>query len=115
MASFNPATTSNPAALGFIKPTPGTPVQVTSNFDNLSAFACQSLSIQAHPANGGNIYVLSNKTAADTVNGTNVLAILAAGQSIPFSGLAQGGLVPAQFWIDADAASCKAIPIVYGA
>lgn len=114
MATFYNQQT-NPAPLGYIKPVQGTPLRVTSNFTDLATATFQSLAIQAHPNNGGNIYILSNSAAADTVNGTNVLAILQAGQSLPLNGLALGGVQPSQFWIDADAANCIAIPIVYTA
>lgn len=114
MAAFKPQKT-NPATLGFIKPTSGTPLQVTSNFTDLSIAYFQSLSIQAHTANTGKIFVLSSNAAADVVNGSNILAILAAGQSIPFNGWQLGGVTPAQFWIDTDVTGSIAIPTVYGA
>lgn len=116
MAVFDASKVSNPAPLGYIKPVAGTPLQVTSNFTNLDVtFAVQSLSIQAHPSNTGLIYVLSNSSAADTASGTNILAVLSAGQSIPFNGIALGGIHPAQFWIDASAANQIAIPAVFSA
>lgn len=115
MSSFNAATTTNPACLGFVAPTAGTPKKVTSNFDNLDNVFFQSLSIQAHPSNTGLVYVLSNGTAADTTNGTNIVAVLAAGQSIPFSGVALGGINPSQFYIDVSATGNKAIPTVFSA
>lgn len=115
MAAFNSATTTNPATLGFIKPTAGTPLKVTSNFTNLDNAAFQSLSVQAHPSNTGLIYVLSNGTAADGTNGTNVVAVLSAGQSIPFSGVALGGVIPSQFYIDTSHTGDIAIPAVFSA
>jgi len=115
MANFNPQRT-NPATLGYIKPTAGTPLQLTANFADLNNTQFQSLSIQAHPSNGaGLIYVLSTKSAADTANGTNVIAVLSAGQSLPLSGLALGGLNPSQFWIDTSLTGSIAIPVVFGA
>ena len=116
MATFNPASQrSNPAPLGFAAPVAGTPVNVCANFTDLTGAQFQSLSIQASVANTGTVYILSNSSAADTTNGTNIIGELQAGQSLPFSGLAQGGITPSQFWIDVSATGNKAIPIVYTA
>lgn len=115
MAVFNAPGNTNPGTLRYVKPTAGTPLQVTSNFTDLSGKQFQSLSIQAHPSNTGLIYILTNSTAADTANGTNVLAVLSGGQSIPFSGIALGGITPSQYWIDTDTTGSIAIPVVYGA
>ena len=116
MSTFNLSQSSNPASLGFVKPTAGMPKNLTSNYTNLLAnFYVQSLSIQALPSNSGNVYVLSNSTAADKTNGLNVVAILSAGQSIPFNSPGQGSIQPAQYWIDVDTTGDGALPTVYGA
>lgn len=114
MATFNLATTSNPAPLGFVKPTAGTPLPVTNNFTNLGAVMFKGLLVLAHPSNVGYVYVLNNSSPADKTNGTNIVAILAAGQSLPFTGAGQGGINPAQYWIDVDTTGAIAVPSVFG-
>jgi hypothetical protein len=116
MSTFNLSQSSNPASLGFVKPTAGTPKNLVSNYTNLLAnFCVQSLSIQALPSNSGNVYVLDNSTAADKTNGLNIIAILTAGQSIPLNSPGQGSIQPAQYWIDADVSGEGVLLVVYGA
>ena len=114
MATFNLNTNSNPACLGFVKVTAGTPLNITSNYTNLSGVQFSSISIQAHPSNAANVYVLNNSSPADKTKGTNIIAILAPGQSQPYSGPAQGGVNPSQFWVDVDTTNDIAFGIVYG-
>lgn len=113
MANFFP--NSNPAALGFIKPTAGTPLKLTANFADLENVPFKSVLIQAHPSNTGVVYVLSTSAAADKTNGTNIMSILAAGQSLPYSGIALGGINPSRVWIDVDTTGDQVIPTVYQA
>ena len=113
MANFFQQKT-NPAPLGFVRPTAGTPKALSSNFTDLTGVAFMSVMIQSNPG-GGNVYILSNSTAADKTNGTNVIAIIAGGQSLPIQGLALGGVTPSQIYVDVDTTGDYAIPSVQSA
>lgn len=64
--------------------TPGTPVAMVSGAANLVlAHNCHSAIIQALPTITGRVFLLSNNTAADQTNYTNVLYVFtAAGQAV---------------------------------
>lgn len=95
---------TNPVSLGFIKPTAGTPLQVTNNYTDLAAFTCHKLIVLADPAltNGHFIFVLAQTTAtaADTTNGLNIVAKLSAGQKYEFTAYGMNTVHPAEVWID---------------
>ena len=116
MSLFLPvAKRTNPAGLGFILPTAGSPLNVTSNFTDLTGVSFQSLMLAAPSSNSARVWVLSNSSAADKTNGTNVIAVLAPGQSVPFTALAVGGIIPSQFYIDVDTTGDYVVPAVFTA
>lgn len=76
---------TNPLPLG--KLVPGAPfatacISVLANYTGtgiLVSTACDQVGLQAASGNVGNIYVCSSAAAPDTVNFTNIIAILSAG------------------------------------
>jgi len=114
MAVFNLNLPTNPAPLGFLEPTAGTPLSVLANFTGgiTGPSLFSSKSFQAHPSNSGLIYVLNSSSAADTTNGTNILAVLSAGQSITFTSQAVGLISPKNYWIDTSVTGSICIPSV---
>jgi hypothetical protein len=104
----------NPCPLGYIKPTAGAPLQITSNYTDLVSIpnivppqfakTAKAITIEADPAmtTGHYVYVLTQRTAtaADTTNGLNVIAKLSAGQSYTVTAYAGNQIFLQDFWID---------------
>jgi preprotein translocase subunit SecY len=100
---------SNPYPLGLTAPTSGTPLRVIHYVYSVLAYVdsilsqwqiAKLLSVQALPGNTGNVYVLNNSSAADTVNYSNVLAVLTPGSIFNSNAYAMGQVAFANFWID---------------
>lgn len=93
-----------PFPLGAVKPTAGTPLQVISNFSDLTTEAVNSLWVQALVTNTSNVYILGQQaaTAADKSGYTNVLFVLQPGQGTPINGKYGNQVWLKYLWIDVD-------------
>ena len=101
-------------SLGYVTvPTPGTPVQATSNFPNEALrLAAQAIVFQALPGNAGLIYIGAKNM--DKTTGANVYGIIPAptdatngpfpswSASVP---VVAAGLSASEFYIDAGSAN----------
>lgn len=91
-----------PFPLGSTTVDAGAPASIVNHFTDLGGIRVQSLMVKAHPNNSGVVFVLNSSAAADTVNFLNVLDILAAGQSIVFSGKYGNQIDISKVWTDGD-------------
>jgi hypothetical protein len=91
-----------PFALGVIKPTANTPLQINSNFTDLGSFATASLYIQALATNTQPVYILGQTTATakDLTGYTNVIFVLTAGQNCSINGKYGNSVALKCIWVD---------------
>jgi hypothetical protein len=108
MATAKPFPT-NLVPLGKLAPSAGSPVSLTSNYTDLGNEVFAGIFLQASAANTGNVYILATKAAADKTNYTNVLQILAAGDSFTVTSRAQNTMTPSQFYVDVDSTGAFAV------
>lgn len=104
MATLKPFA-SNPVPFGFVTvATAGTTVRLTSGFTDLSGEGFAELRFTTPSTNTNNMYILSNSSAADKSNFTNVILVIPANttDTIPKNGFLSNAVIPSTFFLDAD-------------
>lgn len=105
MAVLKPFIT-NPVPFGTVTvAAANTPVRLTSGFTDLAGEGFAELRLVAPSANAGaNIYILSNSTAKDTTNFTNIILVIPKGNSdtIPKVAFLSNAILASTLWVDAD-------------
>ena len=104
MATLKPFA-SNPVPFGFVTvTTAGTTVRLTAGFTDMAGEGFAELRFTTPSTNTNNVYILSNSTAADKANFTNVVLVIPANttDTIPKNGFLSNAVIPSTLFMDAD-------------
>lgn len=93
----------NPFPLGFIQPTPGTPVSITTKFSGgLSFTHAKALIAQAPTSNQGPMYV--GRQNLNKAQGSGIISMVYPGEtkSIPYDLMSGNVIDMSKFYVDCD-------------
>ena len=110
MATLKPFA-SNPVPFGTVTvAAANTPVRLTSGFTDMAGEGFAEIRFVAVAGNtGANIYILSNSSAKDTTNFTNIILVIPKGNSdtIPKVAFLSNAIIASTLWVDADTSGDK--------